>query len=114
MKKLKEVEANRRAYHKDPTINTVHRSSLMVPEMPGTKANISFLNHFLLKRNHQNIGCKISTIDKNGNLIESKLYKIDKPIVYTIPLTGMVDKPVSNYIIEFFSPDNLFIPFPLP
>lgn len=112
MKKLKEVEADRRAYHKDPTINTVHRSSLMVPEMSGTKANISFLNHFLLKRNHQNIGCKISAIDENGNLIESKLHKIDKPIVYTIPLTGMVDKPVSNYIIEFFSPDNLFIPFP--
>jgi len=82
VKKLKEVESDRRAYHKDPTVNTVHRSSLMIPEMPSTKAN------------------------------KSKLHKIDKPIVYTIPLTGMIDTPVSNYIIEFFSPDNLFIPFP--
>jgi hypothetical protein len=27
-------------------------------------------------------------------------------------LTGIVEEPVSNYMIEFFSPDNLFIPFP--
>ena len=112
MKNLKEVESNRRSYHKDPSLNTVHRSSLMVPEMPGTKVNISFLNHFLLKRNHKNIGCKVSAIDKNGNLIESKLHKIDQSIVYTIQLSGMVDKPVSNYMVEFFGPDNLFIPFP--
>ena len=24
----------------------------------------------------------------------------------------MVTEPVSNYIVEFFAPDNLFIPFP--
>ena len=24
----------------------------------------------------------------------------------------MVSEPVSNYMVEFFSPDNLFIPFP--
>ena len=112
MKKLKEVEANRKLYHHDPTLNSVHRASLMVPEISGTNVDISFLNHFILKRNYQNIACKITAIDKNGQKIISKLHVIDKPIVYNITLTGMTDIPVSNYMVEFFSPENLFIPFP--
>ena len=112
MKKLKEVEATRRAYHRDPSLNSVHRSSLLVPEIQNTEVSISFLNHFLLKRNHENVACKITAIGIDGEKIESRLHKIDKPIVYTIPLSGMVNKPVSNYVVEFFSADNLFIPFP--
>lgn len=112
MKKFKEVEITRKDYHRDPTLNSIHRSSLMVPEIEGTEVDISFLNHFLLKRNHSNVACKITAIDLEGNKIESKLHKIDNPIVYTFTLTGMVKQPVSNYMIEFFAPDNLFIPFP--
>ena len=112
MKKYKEVNATRSEYHKKPSINSVHRSSLMVPEIHGTRVNISFLNHFLLKRNYQKIACKITPIDMQGKKIESQLHIIDKPIVYTIPLSGMVEVPVSNYIVEFFSVENLFIPFP--
>lgn len=112
MKKYKEVDETRRAYHKNPTINSVHRSSLMVPEISGTNVDISFLNHFLLKRNYQNVACKVTPIDTKGQKIESQLYSIDKPIVYTIPLSGMVEKPVSSYLVEFFAAENLFIPFP--
>jgi len=112
MKKLKDVEAVRKQYHRDPTLNSVHRSSLMVPELPETKVDISFLNHFLLKRNHQMVACKITAIDFEGQKIESRLHMIDKPIVYTITLTGMVEKPVSTYMVEFFASNNLFIPFP--
>lgn len=112
MEKFKEVEATRRTYHRDPSLNSVHRSSLMVPEIQNTQVSISFLNHFLLKRNHENVACKITAVGIDGKKIESRLHKIDKPIVYTIPLSEMVDKPVSNYIVEFFSADNLFIPFP--
>lgn len=112
MKQLKEVELTRHAYHKDPTLNSVHRSSLMVPEIPDTQVDISFLNHFLLKRNYPKVACRITAIDKSGKKIESRLYDIDKPIVYTITLTGMVDKPVSNYLVEFFAAENLFIPYP--
>jgi len=112
MKKLKEVEANRKEYHHDPTLNSVHRASLMVPEISGAKVDISFLNHFLLKRNYQNVACKITAIDIDGQKIKSILHVINKPIVYNIPLTGIVDIPVSNYMVEFFAPDNLFIPFP--
>lgn len=112
MKQLKEVELTRHAYHKDPTLNSVHRSSLMVPEIPGTEVDISFLNHFLLKRNYSKVACRITPIDTLGRKTESRLYEIDKPIVYTFTLTGMVEKPISNYLVEFFSAENLFIPFP--
>ena len=112
MKTLKQVEATRKTYHKDPTINTIHRASLLVPEIQDTTTEISFLNHFLLKRQYSNIACKITAIDTNGKKIKSKLHKIDKPTVYNFSLSGMVSESVSNYMVEFFSPDNLFIPFP--
>jgi len=112
LKKFKEVEITRKKYHKDPSLNSVHRSSLMVPELDDCIAEISFLNHFLIKRNHKKIACIITAIGKDGKKIESRLHHIDQPKVYVFTLTGMVEKPVSNYMIEFFSPDNLFIPFP--
>ena len=112
MKTIKQVETTRKKYHRDPTLNTIHRSSLLVPEIPNTIAEISFINHFLLKRQYPNVACKITAIDTSGKKLESKLHKIDKPIVYNFKLTGMVTEPVSNYMVEFFAPDNLFIPFP--
>ena len=112
MKTVKQIETTRKTYHKDPTLNTIHRSSLLVPEMPNTAAEISFINHFLLKRQYSNVACKITAIGTNGKKIKSKLHKIDKPIVYNFKLTGMVTDPVSNYMVEFFAPDNMFIPFP--
>ena len=84
----------------------------MVPELDDCIAEISFLNHFLIKRNHKKIACIITAIGKDGKKIESRLHHIDQPKVYVFTLTGMVEEPVSNYMIEFFSPDNLFIPFP--
>jgi len=112
LKKLKEVERTRTAYHRDPNLNSVHRSSLMVPELDDCIAEITFLNHFLIKRNHKKIACIITAIGKDGKKIESRLHHIDQPKVYVFTLTGMVEEPVSNYMIEFFSVDNLFIPFP--
>ena len=112
MKKFKEIEATRKKYHRDPKLNPIHRSSLMVPELDDCIAEISFLNHFLIKRNHKKIACIITAIGKDGKKIESRLHHIDQPKVYVFTLTGIVEKPVSNYMIEFFSPDNLFIPFP--
>lgn len=112
MKQYKQVEETRKLYYDKPSINSIHCASLLVPEVDGAEVDVSFLNHFLLKRNYDKVACRITAIDKNGKKIESRLYNINKPIVYTFPLTGMVDKPVSNYSVEFFSADNLFIPFP--
>ncbi|NDF25946.1 MAG: hypothetical protein EB149_08205, partial [Thaumarchaeota archaeon] len=106
------MEETRKLYYDKPSINSIHCASLLVPEVDGAEVDVSFLNHFLLKRNYDKVACRITAIDKNGKKIESRLYNINKPIVYTFPLTGMVDKPVSNYSVEFFSADNLFIPFP--
>ena len=101
MKTVKQVETTRKTYHKDPTLNTIHRSSLLVPEMPNTAAEISFINHFLLNRQYSNVACKITAIGTNGKKLKSKLHKIDKPIVYNFKLTGMATDPVSNYMVEF-------------
>ena len=112
MKSFREVESGRRDYHRDGALNSVHRSSLTVPETPGSDVEISFINHFLLKRGYKSVGCRITAIDHNGGRIESRLISIDEPRVYTIPLTGMVDVPAANYLVEFYAAENLYIPFP--
>ena len=112
MKSFKSVEENRRAYHQDGARNSVHRSSLMVPELPGSDVEISFLNHFLLKRGMKKVACRVTAVDTSGERIEARLHPIEEPRVYRIPLSGTADGDVASYIVEFFSSDNLFIPFP--
>lgn len=112
MKSFKDVEAGRHAYHRDGALNSVHRSSLTVPEIEGSLAEISFINHFLLKRGYRNIGCRVTAVDHDGKRIESRLVTIDAPRVYTVPLTGMVAEPAGGYLVEFFAAENLYIPFP--
>ena len=80
MKKLKEVEETRKKYHKDPLLNSVHRSSLMVPELDDSIAEISFLNHFLIKRNHKKIinlasGKSYSIIELAKLVVNNKYFK---------------------------------------
>jgi len=112
MKNFKDVERNRRAYHNDATRNSVHRSSLTIPELPDCTVDLSFLNHFKIKRGYDHVGCRVTAIDAEGQRIESRLYSVDEARVYTIPLTGMVSQEVETYLVEFFAADNLFIPFP--
>ena len=112
MKSFKEVEAARRAYHRDGSLNSVHRSSLTVPEIDGSEVDLSFVNHFLLKRGYRNIGCRVTALDPDGQRIESRLLTVSEPRVYTLKLTGMVREPVDGYLVEFFAAENLYIPFP--
>lgn len=112
MKRFLEVERTRRDYHANAARNSAHRASLMVPELPGAMANISFLNHFLLKRKYGSVACRITAIDPEGARIESRLFPVEEPRVYIIPLSGMVDAVVDSYMVEFFAAQNLFIPFP--
>ncbi|MDW3206348.1 MAG: hypothetical protein R8L07_12500 [Alphaproteobacteria bacterium] len=112
MKRMLDVEKTRRSYHADRAMNSTHRASLMVPEFDGADAEISFLNHFLLKRGYPNVACRVTAIDPEGARIVSRLVPINEPKVYTIPLSGMVDEVVDSYQVEFFAADNLFIPFP--
>ncbi len=112
MKSFKEVEAARRAYHRDGGLNSVHRASLTVPEITGSEVELSFINHFLLKRGYENIGCRVTALDPEGKRIESRLLTVDAPRAYTVPLTGMVSEPVDGYLVEYFAAENLYIPFP--
>ena len=111
MKTFNDVQKTRMKYHKEPDLNPIHRSSLMVPEIQDSIAEISFLNHFLLKRNYDHIACVITPIGTDGKKLDSRLHVIDEPRVYRFTLTGISEQPVSNYMVEFFSSKNLFIPF---
>ena len=113
MKKYLNVQKDRKKYYFNPLKNTVHRSSLLAPSMLGSDTSITFLNHFLIKRNYKSVALKITAIDEIGKLIDSHTQEINEPKVYTINLTRMFqNNKIKNYLIEFFSDKNLFVPFP--
>ncbi len=114
MKSFKRVEKDRVAYHQDPSKFSVHRSSLLVPEIKNYDVVISFLNHFLIKRNNKSVSIKISAYEKNGLLKDSYFEEVSLKKVYEFNLTEMFSsiKNISSYQVEFYSSKNLFIPFP--
>ncbi|MCE9599001.1 MAG: hypothetical protein K8S54_13635 [Spirochaetia bacterium] len=113
MKPIHEVEETRKKYHLYPNKNTVHRSSLMAPAIAGCDVYISFLNHFLLKRGYQSVALKITAVGRQGNLLDSITFDVKDPIVYTFNLSRLfAEKNPENFLVEFFSDKNLFIPFP--
>lgn len=112
MKSFKDVESTRRDYHRDVTLNSVHRSSTTVPEIPGARATVSFLNHFLIKHGHRNVACRVTAVDAEGQRIEARLHEVTEECAYTIPLSGTVSDEVNTYVIDFYSSQNLFFPYP--
>ena len=113
MKDFHQVQKDRIKYHAQPNKNTVHRSSLIVPNISNSEAWIGFINHFLIKRGYKSVALKISAINKIGYLLDTLTIEINEPKVYSFNLTKMFSKFNSaNYLIEFFSEKNLFIPFP--
>ena len=113
MKSYLQVQRDRIKYHSQPFRNTVHRSSLTAPNLKSCDTWISFINHFLLKRNYTSVALKLTAVDKNGDLLDSVTIKIDKPIVYCLNLTNIFSNlKANNFLIDFFSEKNLFIPFP--
>lgn len=113
MKAYKEVLKDQLKYHKNPNVNTVHRSSLLVPVIPDHETSISFLNHFLIKRGYESVSLKVTPYGKNGSPLPSNTYLINEPRVYSINLSSEFNNSeVSSYQAEFFCAENLFIPFP--
>ena len=114
MKPFLDVETNRVEYHKYKNKNTVHRSSLIVPRFEHATSNISFINHFLLKRNNTSVVLKITAINKKGLIEDSLSIEINEIRVYTFNLESLFEKvsDITEYLIEFYSDKNLFIPFP--
>ena len=95
MKAFKDVEVNRIAYHKSNNKNTIHRSSLIVPRFDQAISNISFLNHFLLKRNNKDVTLKITAINDNGMIKDSLSLEINEPRVYTFDLEYLFTEATS-------------------
>jgi len=113
MKNYLQVEKDRKKYHAQPSKNTIHRSSLTAPNISKSDTWISFINHFLLKRNYKSIALKLSAIDKFGNLLDSQTIQITEPVAYSLNLNKIfLNLPTNNYLIDFYSNKNLFIPFP--
>jgi hypothetical protein len=114
VKLFSEVEKKRIAYHNDQSQQTVHRSSLLVPRFEHATTVISFLNHFLLKRNYESVTLKITAISYEGKLKSSKSIEINEPRVYTFYLEELFQDSATTgeYLVEFFSTKNLFFPYP--
>ena len=112
MKKLLDVEKTRSEQHADIQRNSVHRSSLLVPVLPNSEVSISLLNHFLIKRNISSVGCRVTAIGKTGQRLISQLTIIDEPRVYTMHLQRDFNVEATSFLVEFFSSENIFIPFP--
>mgnify|MGYP001334612317 CR=1 FL=1 len=113
MKDYLQVQKDRIKYHIQPRKNTVHRSSLIVPEMKNCNAWIGFINHFLLKRGYKSVALKVCALDKYGNLLDSLTFEINQLKVYSFNLSKVFSKSKAfNYLVEFYSGSNLFIPFP--
>ena len=112
MKKLLDVEKTRSTQYSDDRRDSVHRSSLLVPVLPNSEVSISLLNHFLIKRNISSIGCRVTVIDKTGQRLISQLTIINEPRVYTMHLQRDFNVEAASFLVEFFSSENIFIPFP--
>jgi hypothetical protein len=112
MKTYRDHEATRRRHHADPTGDTVHRSSLLVPEIPGSDVEISFLNHFLLKRGYRKVACRVTAIDPEGRKLYARLEHVTDARVYRLPLSRAASTAAASYMVEFFAAENLVIPFP--
>ncbi len=114
MKPFLGVEKNRIAYHKASNKNTVHRSSLIVPRFNQAISNISFLNHFLIKRNNKDVTLKLTAINSHGTIVDSLSIAIDEPKVYSFDLESLFEEEpsIKQYLVEFYSNKNIFFPFP--
>jgi len=112
MKKFVEIEKKRQEQYSSNLVNSNHRSSLLVPVMANSEVSISFLNHFLIKRDISSVACKITAISEEGMKISSRLLEINEPHVYTIYPQDYFDRSAACFLVEFFSSKNLVIPFP--
>ena len=112
MKPVKEVEKDRISYYKNSNINTVHRSSLLIPRLEGHQTYISLVNHYFIKRNYKNVILKLTAYDQFGMSSDSISYELKIKKVYSYNLEIIFGDKYNSYQAEFFSSENLFIPYP--
>jgi hypothetical protein len=101
MKSFLEIESDRAKYHKYGHKNTVHRSSLLVPRFETATTNISFLNHFILKRKIADVTLKITPLNNEGHPEDALSFEIKEPRVYSLNLDELFKD--QNEIKEYAS-----------
>ena len=76
---------------------------------------ISFLNHFLLKRQIESVALRLSVRDLEGILLKEKIFNITKPITYSYKLSDLLPKNIASgefsIFLEFTANKNLGVPF---
>ena len=76
------------------------------------KTEISFLNHFLLKRDIKKVNAKISLRDFSGNLIDKYFLDIEDPSTFSLDPCQNIDGNFEGSVyISFSSKKNLGVPF---
>lgn len=121
MKPFKAIEATRKSYHAFPERNSVHRAAAIFPIFDRSRYanNLTFLNHWLIKRGIPEIGARHTLRDESGKRLTQVYTIIDKPKAYSIDLEDVMraaglndDLRTGSWEIEFFSARNMFIPYP--
>ena len=114
MKKFQKVKNDRQSFNVNSNINTVNRSSLIVPVIADTQLDVSFLNHFLIKRGIEAVLFKITPYTRCGKSAYSLSFEIDKPVVYSYNLTKLFSdlEDISSFECEFISSKNIGVPYP--
>lgn len=72
---------------------------------------VTFLNHFLLKRNIKNITALITFRDLEGNSISNKTMNINQESTYSLSCREEVGHFEGSVEVEFFSSVNVVVPF---
>ncbi len=121
MKKFADVERTRRAYHSAPGRNSVHRSAAIFPILDTGRyqTNLTFLNHWLIKRGIPEIGARHTLSDAEGARLAQVYTVLDQPKAYAVDLEEIAEAAAlqslpreGTWEVEFFSARNLFIPYP--
>ena len=112
MKTMSDIQKDRLQYYQNNNLNTVHRSSLLIPKLKDKKTYFSFLNHYLIKRGIEKVILKLSVFDINGNSTDALTFEINAKKVYTFCLEEIFDIDFVSGQVEFFSTENFYIPYP--
>ena len=116
MKSYKDVLAEKEREKTRPAANSIHRSSLIFPVSPLSKAKpvVVLSNHFKIKRDIASVGMRVWGIDREGKRAFSDHLVLDEPRVYRYDLAARC-KNVEDLAccqVEFFSGANLGMPYP--
>jgi hypothetical protein len=121
MKKFAEVEKTRQAYHRDPNFNSVHRAASIFPVLDTARyrTNLTFLNHWKIKRGIPEVAARHTLRDGEGERLGQTLQVLDQGKAYSVDLEDVAEDlgfdslpAEGSWEVEYFSARNMFIPYP--